>query len=171
MIDLIIGLISFKCVHFFSYNVGFCRVRKSELLKSEKGAFVRNFFQAHLRTRTVGQLFRPLCLQSNMPILQSSSSIHRRVLRLRHSSSSTFWHQPSHFCRRPFLMGGFFWGGYKQSFFRFQVSYCPVKSGSRAGSSRNESDYSRRGTRISFPLLEGHSCDNFGLLIALFSIV
>ena len=36
----------------------------------------------------------------------------------------------------------------------FQVSYCPVKRGNRAGSSRNESDYSRRGTRISFPSRE-----------------
>ena len=31
-----------------------------------------------------------------------------------------------------------------QSFFCFQVTYCPVKRGNRADSSRNESDYSRR---------------------------
>ena len=50
-------------------------------------------------------------------------------------------------CR--FLWGLFFWG-YNQSFFCFQVSYCPVKRRNQASSSRNESDYSRRGTQISF---------------------
>ena len=38
-----------------------------------------------------------------------------------------------------------FWGC-KQSIFRFQVSFCHVKRGNRAGSCRNEFDYSRRGT-------------------------
>ena len=36
----------------------------------------------------------------------------------------------------PFLRGDFFFR--LQSFFCFQVSYCPVKRGNRAGSSRNE---------------------------------
>ena len=72
---------------------------------------------------------------------------------------------------RPFLMGDFFVEVTNRAFFCFQVSYCPVKRGNRAGSSRNESDYSRRGTQISFPLLESRSCENFGLLIADFSIV
>ena len=58
--------------------------------------------------------------------------------------------------------GLFFWGC-KQRFFYFQVSFCLVKRGKRAGSARNESDYSRRGTQISFPLLESRSCENFGL--------
>ena len=47
--------------------------------------------------------------------------------------------------------------------FCFQVSFCPAKGGNRAGSSRNESDYSGRGTQTSFPLLESHSCEKFGL--------
>ena len=70
---------------------------------------------------------------------------------------------------RPFCVRDSFFLGCKQRFFCFQVSFCPVKRGNRAGSSRNESDYSRRGTQISFPLLESRSCDNFGL--AHFSIV
>ena len=54
-------------------------------------------------------------------------------------------------------------------YFCFQVSFCPVKRGNRAGSCRNESDYSRRGTQINFPLLESRSCEKFGL--AHFSIL
>ena len=38
-----------------------------------------------------------------------------------------------------------------------------MKRGNRAGSSRNESGYSRRGTQTSFPFLESRSCENFGL--------
>ena len=34
-------------------------------------------------------------------------------------------------------------------FFFFQVRFCPVKRGNLAGSTRNESDYSRRCTQIS----------------------
>ena len=70
------------------------------------------------------------------------------------------------------LLGRFLWGTFffrLQSFFCFQVSYCPVKRGNRAGSSRNEPDYSRRGTQISFPLLESRNCEKFGL--AHFSII
>ena len=54
-------------------------------------------------------------------------------------------------------------------FILLQVSFCPVKGGVQAGSSPNESDYSRRGTLISFRLLESHSCEHFRL--AIFSIV
>ena len=39
-------------------------------------------------------------------------------------------------------------------------SFLPVNRGIRAGSSRSES---RRGTQISFPLVEGRSCENFRL--------
>ena len=39
----------------------------------------------------------------------------------------------------------------------FQVSLCPLKRGTRAGFAWNESDYSRRGTHISFPILESRS--------------
>ena len=53
--------------------------------------------------------------------------------------------------------------------FCFQASFCPVKRINRAGSSRNEPYYSRRGTQICFPLLESRSCENFRLLIAHFS--
>ena len=59
---------------------------------------------------------------------------------------------------RPFLMGDFFFR--LQNFFCFQASYCPVKRRNRAGSSRNESYYSRRGTQISFPLLESRSWES-----------
>ena len=38
-----------------------------------------------------------------------------------------------------------------------------MKRGDRAGSSRNEFDYSRRGTQTSLPLLDYRSCENFGL--------
>ena len=48
-------------------------------------------------------------------------------------------------------------------FFCFQVSFCPVKRGNRAGPSRNESVYSQRGTQTSFPLLDCRSCDKFGV--------
>ena len=65
--------------------------------------------------------------------------------------------------------GRLFQKGCKQIFFCFQVSFCPIKRGNRAGSSRNESNYSRRDTQISFAFLESRSCDNFGL--AHFSIV
>ena len=63
-------------------------------------------------------------------------------------------------------LGRSFWGTF---LVRFQVelfllsSCCPVKRGNRAGSSRNESNYSRRGTQISFPLFQVRSCENFGL--------
>ena len=59
--------------------------------------------------------------------------------------------------------------GCKQTFFCFQVSFCPVKRWNRVGSFRNEFDYSREGTQISFPLLDSRSCENFGLLIFQFS--
>ena len=62
---------------------------------------------------------------------------------------------------RPFLMGDFFFEVTNRAFFAF--SYCPVKRRNRVGSSRNESDYSRRGAQISFALLESRSCENFGL--------
>ena len=68
-------------------------------------------------------------------------------------------------------MQDFFFEAANRVFFCFQASFCPVKRGIRAGSCRNESDHSRRGTQISFPLLESRSCENFGLLIAHFSIV
>ena len=41
-----------------------------------------------------------------------------------------------------------------QRFFCVHVSFCLVKRGNRAGSSWNESDYSRRGTQTSFSLLD-----------------
>ena len=37
--------------------------------------------------------------------------------------------------------------------------------------SRNEFDYSRRGTRTSVPHLDCRSCDNFGLLLAKIPII
>ena len=43
------------------------------------------------------------------------------------------------------------------------AGFCPVQRGNRAGVSRNEPDYSRRGTKIRFPLLKGHSCERFGM--------
>ena len=57
----------------------------------------------------------------------------------------------------------FFFLGCKQRFSWFQVSFSPVKRGNRAGSPRNEFDYSRRGTQTSFLLLDCRSCENFGL--------
>ena len=59
--------------------------------------------------------------------------------------------------------GGLFFFGDKQSFLCFQVSYCPAKRGNRAGPSRNEYDYSRRGTQAISTLLDCRSCENFGL--------
>ena len=54
--------------------------------------------------------------------------------------------------RRSFLMRDFFFWDCKQSFFFcFRVSFWPLTRGNRAGSSRNESDYSRRGAQTSFP--------------------
>ena len=47
--------------------------------------------------------------------------------------------------------------------FCFQVSFCPVKRGNRAGSSRNEVDYSWRGSQTSFSLLDCRCCENFWL--------
>ena len=67
------------------------------------------------------------------------------------------------------LYAGLFFLRLQTSVFCFQVSFCLAKRGNRAGSSRNESDYSRRGTQTSFPLLQGRSCENFEL--AHFSIV
>ena len=68
------------------------------------------------------------------------------------------------------LCGTFFFEVANGFFFlNFQVSFCPVKRGKRAGSSRNESDCSRRVTQMSFPLLESRSCEDFEL--AHFSIV
>ena len=64
---------------------------------------------------------------------------------------------------RPFVMRDFFLRLQTEIFF-FQGSFSPVKRGNRAGSSRNESDYSRRGTQISFPLLESRSCENLSLI-------
>ena len=61
--------------------------------------------------------------------------------------------------------GLLFFLGYNQSFSCFQVSYCPAKRGNRAGSSRNEFNYSRIGTQAIFPLLDCRSCDNLDYLI------
>ena len=58
----------------------------------------------------------------------------------------------------------FFFLGCKQRFSWFQVSFSPVKRGNRAGSPRNEFDYSRRGTQTGFPLLDCRSCANFELI-------
>ena len=49
-------------------------------------------------------------------------------------------------------MRGLFFNVAKIDFCAFKFSFCPIKRGNRAGSSRNESDYSPRGTQISFPL-------------------
>ena len=54
--------------------------------------------------------------------------------------------------------------------FHVRMRVCSGKHGNRAGSFRNESGYSRRNTQISSVLLEGRSCDNFGVLIARSSI-
>ena len=62
-----------------------------------------------------------------------------------------------------FCMWAFFFEVANIVFFFFHVSFCHVKRGNRAGSSRNEFDYSRRGTQTSFPLLDYRSCENFGL--------
>ena len=73
--------------------------------------------------------------------------------------------ETAHLALDRFLCGSLFFVGCKECvyvcFFCFQLSFCPVKRGNRAGSARNESGYSRRGTQISFPLLEGRSCDIF----------
>ena len=65
---------------------------------------------------------------------------------------------------RPFVMPDFFLR-LQTECFCFQVSFCPGKCGNRACSFRNESDYSRRGTQISFQLLESRRCENFGLTV------
>ena len=74
----------------------------------------------------------------------------------------------NYFTLRPFVMRDFFFE-VANRLFCCQVSFCPVKRGNQAGFSRNESDYSRRGTQTSFPLLESRSCEKFG--VAHFSIV
>ena len=90
------------------------------------------------------------------------------------TTTTTIVHAPEEFQKSPprqytFSRGeavcyaGLFFEVAKRVFFCFQVSFCPVKRGNRAGSSRNEFDYSRRGTQISFLLLDCRSCDNFGL--------
>ena len=79
---------------------------------------------------------------------------------------------------RPFVVRDFIFLRLQAEFFLFfcfQVSFCPVKRGNRPGSSRNESDYSRRGTQISFPisfaLLDCRSCKNFGLYSSFFNFL
>ena len=62
---------------------------------------------------------------------------------------------------RPYVLRAYFLY-VRQRFFSFEVSCWPVQRENRAGSSRHESDYSRRGTQISFPLLECRSRENFG---------
>ena len=57
------------------------------------------------------------------------------------------------FCMRDFFLRS-------QADFFNQVSFCPVKRGNRAGSSRNEFDCSRS-TQTSSPLLDCRSCENF----------
>ena len=64
---------------------------------------------------------------------------------------------------RPFVMRDFFFEVANIVFFCFQVRFCPVKRGNRAGSSRNEFNYSRRGTQSSFLFLDCRRCKNFGL--------
>ena len=69
------------------------------------------------------------------------------------------------------MCAGLFVWGCKQMYSLFQVCFCPVKRGHRAGSSRNVFDYSRRVTQTRFPhLYYCRCCKNFGLLIAHFSI-
>ena len=72
---------------------------------------------------------------------------------------------------RPFVMRDFFLRLQTAIFFRVQFWFCPVKRGNRAGSSRNESVHSQRGTQTSFPLLESRSCKNFGLYRSFFNCV
>ena len=61
--------------------------------------------------------------------------------------------------------------GYKTRafFFAFKVVIAPEREEIEPALLVIESDYSRRGTQISFPFLESRSCENFGL--AHFSIV
>ena len=67
---------------------------------------------------------------------------------------------------RPFFMRDFFFEVAKRVFF-FWVksfsSFCPVKRGYWAGSSRSEFDYFRSGTWTSFPLIDRRIWENFGI--------
>lgn len=67
----------------------------------------------------------------------------------------------------PFFMRAFFLaaaGLQPDIFLLSSWFFDPVrqKTGNRAGSSRDEPAYSRRGTQTSFPLLENHSNENLG---------
>ena len=70
---------------------------------------------------------------------------------------------------RTFVMRDVLFEVAKRDLFALKLCFCPVRRGNRAGSSRNESDYSWRGVQIRFSLLESCSCENFGP--AHFSIV
>ena len=70
---------------------------------------------------------------------------------------------------RPFVTRHVYSEVASRDFVFSQVIFFTVKGRNRAGSSRNESDQSRRGTQISFPLVESRSYENFGL--ATFSIL
>ena len=59
-------------------------------------------------------------------------------------------------------MGDYIFEVANRYFFAFKL-VLPSKERNRAGSSRNEFDYSRRNTQTSFSLLDRRSCDNFGL--------
>ena len=61
------------------------------------------------------------------------------------------------------LLWGIFFKWLQAELFMLSISYCPAKRENRAGSSRNEIDYSRRSNQAIFPLLDCRSCENFGL--------
>ena len=152
----------FPLVQQCSVNKTLCRARQFNGLRPYK-----------IEPRAHGGRSRcVLCVWSCVCLRRSPSTQARDLEQL---AGGTLGHQPAaahnryqawsnDWCKGRFLWGAFLLG-YKQSIFCLQAinSHCPLKSGNRAGSSRNESDYSRRGTQVSFPLLESRNCDNFGL--------
>ena len=91
-----------------------------------------------------------LLLSSAQTIVQSPSAVHEE------KSILLYWYIIS----KPVCYGGLFVLDCRV-FCCFQVRFCPVKRGNRAGFSRNEFHYSRRGTKTSLPLLDCGSCENF----------
>ena len=114
----------------------------------------------------VAQLFERVVVcqtTDNYHSCTGCSSIRKVILLVEQPINHENAHPPLLCNQEGRLLCGTFFLGCKQIFFCFQISFCHVKRRNRAGSSRNECDYSQRGTHTSFPLLDCRSCDNFGL--------
>ena len=97
----------------------------------------------------------------NALVAIQSQSLHFTVFFFDRTGSWAWRNKPILF--RTLFVREVFFRDYKQTSFCFQAMFRTVNRENRACFSRNESDYSRRGTHIKFGLLKGRRYERFGL--------